>query len=119
MKWLAELLGIGGKIIEARSNLKRAKIEAETKAVLARADQEGAWEAIAAENARTSWLDEYWTAILTVPLVLAFLGFGKVVDEGFQALAGVPEWYVWAVLASVGWAFARRGVPGLGSWRRK
>ncbi|MCD9147873.1 hypothetical protein [Pseudophaeobacter flagellatus] len=116
MKWIAELLGIGSKIVEARSRLKVAKIEAQTTATQSRAQQDGAWEAMAAENARNSWLDEYWTAVLTVPLVLAFLGAGDAVADGFAALQGVPDWYKWSVLASVSFAFARKTMPGVADW---
>lgn len=116
MKTFLELLGLGGKIVDARRDLKIAKIEAQTTAIQSRAQQDGAWEAMAAENARNSWLDEYWTAVLTVPLVLAFLGLGDEVDAGFEALADVPEWYIWSVLASVSFAFARKTMPGVVNW---
>ena len=73
MKNLLELFGIGGKIIEARVDLKRAKIEAEADAVRKGLDNEGAWEMHAAQNAANSWLDEWWTLVLSVPLVMCFV----------------------------------------------
>ncbi len=119
MNWLKELFGIVPEIVKSRNNLKVARIEAETTAIQSRAQQEGAWEAMAAENARNSWLDEYWTAVLTVPLILAFVGAGDTVDAGFKALENVPEWYVWGVISSLGFAFCRKTLPGVASWLRK
>ena len=113
------VLGLGGEVIKAKAELKRTRIEAETKAVMNAADNDATWEKMAGQNAASSYLDEFWTAILVIPLVLAFTGRGDVVDAGFEALQDVPDWYVWSVLASVGWAFARRGIPGVGAWLRK
>jgi len=120
MNWLAQLLGIGGEIAKARTDLKRARIEAEASAIRQAGDKEGAWEKMAADNARTSWADEFWTIILSIPLVLSFIPYLQpFVAEGFTALEGVPEWYRWSVLAAISFAFARRKLPDLGSWKRR
>lgn len=121
MKALFELLGLGGRIVEAKVQLKEAKIKAKAEATLKVLDADSGWEQMAAQNAANSYADEWWTAILTVPLILAFLGFDEIVTNGFEALDGVPPWYTWAVLASVSFAFARKTVPnvlGLGFKRK-
>lgn len=119
MKWLLELLGLGGEIVKAKTDLKRAKIEAETKAVLAVGDREGAWEKMAAQNAANSWADEFWTVILSIPLIMAFIPWLQpFVTQGFTSLETVPEWYRWSVLAAISFAFARKKLPKLSSWRR-
>ncbi len=114
---LLQIIGIGGDIAKARSELKRAKLEAQTKAVLAAAESEKGWEQLAGENARNSWVDEFWTLVLAAPLILSFIpGLQPYVKAGFVALEGVPEWYRWALLAAISFAFARRKMPNLAGW---
>lgn len=119
-KTILQALGFTKEIIHARSELKRVKIEAQAQTIMAAAAQEGAWEAMAGQNAANSWLDEYWTVILSIPLILAFFpNLQPFVSEGFVALEEVPEWYRWAVLAAISFAFARKKLPDLKSWTRK
>jgi hypothetical protein len=59
-----------------------------------------------------SWKDEYWTFLLSAPLVLCFLGdWGvKVVIDGFNALDVMPEWYKIGVGLAIGTSFGLRGL---------
>lgn len=118
-KTILEALGFTKEIIHARSELKRVKIEAQAQTIVAAAAQEGAWEAMAGQNAANSWLDEFWTIVLSIPLILAFFpNLQPFVAEGFTALEEVPEWYRWAVLAAISFAFARKKLPDFKSWSR-
>lgn len=60
------------------------------------------------------WVDEYWTVVLTVPMVMAFVPLldGQV-TKGFVALHNAPQWYVDAVGAAVLFAFGRRALRGV------
>jgi len=120
MKWLAELLGIGGKILTAHTDLKRVKIEAEAKAIMKAAESTESWERMSAENAKNSWKDEFWTIVLAIPLILSFIpNLQPYVVLGFDALADVPDWYRWALMSAIGFAFARKALPDLASWKRR
>ncbi len=119
MSILGEVLGWGRDWARGRAELRRARLDGQIKAVQTAAEKGADWEARAAQNAASSWLDEYWTAILTAPLLLAFLGAGDVVADGFASLETVPDWYRWAVGASVSFAFARKVIPDAAAWRRK
>jgi hypothetical protein len=70
------------------------------------------WEMEFAQQARTSWKDEYTLAVVSLPLVMAFVGFAAQVDAGFKAFAGTPVWYQVMVqamfYATVGIRFWRR-----------
>ncbi len=114
MNWLKELLGIAPEIVAARTNLRVAEINAQSEAITVAANSEGAWEKMAAQGAANSWKDEYWTLILSVPLVLCFFPqFQGYVDQGFQELETVPVWYQWSIMASISFAFARKAMPDL------
>lgn len=117
---ILNLVGLGKEVIGARVNLKVAEIEARAKRFAMVANNEATWEQMAAQNSANSWLDEWWTIVLSFPLIACFVpALVPFVAQGFEALATVPQWYVWAVLASVSFAFARHKMPDLTAWRSK
>ena len=120
---LKELLGIGGRWVEGRRKLKEIKIESEAKVIVARAeaevrrlekaqDAEIAWDNTAVSQMNGSWKDEYLTLLLSAPVILAFLGpWGrKAAEEGFAAIATVPEWYMVAFMTSIAASFGVRAL---------
>ncbi len=122
MNWLRVLLGLvdlGSAGIEAKKARELAKIELETARLKAKAQaatqaaQSGAdWELAAVQDARTSWKDEYWTVILSLPLLAAFVpGLDGYIARGFDVIGAAPDWYKWAVGAAISFAFARRTMP--------
>ena len=54
--------------------------------------------------------DEWLTLLFSIPLVLSFCGeWGRaIVADGFEALAGMPQWYQIALGAIVSASFATR-----------
>ncbi|MCH2165545.1 MAG: hypothetical protein MK098_12955 [Marinovum sp.] len=107
-----DIVGFGAEVLKSRKELKIAEIDAKAKRFADGQIAEKEWEAMAAQNAATSWLDEYWTLILSIPLILCFIpGMESVVREGFSRLAEIPDWYIWSIGASISFAFARRSVP--------
>ena len=123
MGWIGavlNLVGLGKDIVVAKSELKVAEVQARTQVATQRMAADAGWEASAAQNSASSWLDEWWTFVLSLPLIAAFVPWAvPYVHAGFEALEKVPEWYVWAVLASVSFAFARKRMPPVDTWRRK
>lgn len=97
---------------EAKAKITQVEAEAKATAMTKAAEQEGAWENIFAEQAATSWKDEYWTIVLSIPMILCFFGprAVAVVRDGFAALAMTPAWYQGTVLAAVGGAFGLRAL---------
>jgi hypothetical protein len=51
------------------------------------------WERIMAEGAKSSWKDEWFVIVLSIPLILAFIpGAEGWVDRGFEQLSKAPDW---------------------------
>ncbi len=119
MNWLKSLIAPVNEIFAAKIELKKVKMQWEATAFQTAAQNTAHREKLAGQNAANSYLDELWTGVLLVPLVLAFAGYGDTVDSGFKALENMPDFYVWSVMASVGWAFARKDLPKLSSWRQR
>lgn len=88
------------KIAEAKTNAHIKKIETGQAADIA-------WEKTSIEN--SSWKDEFWTIILSIPMILCFIpGFEGYVVMGFAALENVPDWYQYAVGIAISSAFGVR-----------
>ena len=50
-----------------------------------------------ANASANSWKDEYLTILVSIPLILAFVGYEDVVMRGFVALEAMPDFYKTAV----------------------
>jgi hypothetical protein len=130
--FITAILGIGGSALKNYQERKQVEAEAALTTIKARAEAEAtimvaqataaskraeaaqgaeiAWDTIAADQARTSWKDEWFTLLLSAPLILAFLGdSGRyVVTQGFAALETMPSWYVTMLSLAVAFAFGYR-----------
>lgn len=106
-----------GKLAEADARIEVARIRAEAAARIrvSQAEADIQWDQIMAEGSRTSWKDEFWTIILAVPVVLAFIpGAEPFVEHGFSVLSeDVPEWYLYALGTAIAAAFGVRGLSTL------
>jgi magnesium-transporting ATPase (P-type) len=104
-------LGLIGDL--AGNWLERKKSESEEKLKVARAKAvaEINWDIEMARASASSWKDEYWTVILSIPLILCFFpDTAPYIKEGFETLkSSVPEWYIAAVGAAIAAAFGYRG----------
>lgn len=107
------------QLIQIRTETEIA--QAEATAAIARAgsqqDHEHSWEQRAQDN--SGWKDEYWTVLLSLPLILVFIpGMTQYVLDGFRALEETPEWYRIAVGLAIGAAFGVRKFSQLVARRR-
>jgi len=76
--------------------------------------QDANWENIQATNSGTSWKDEWFTLLFSVPLVMAFVPeMVPVVKDGFNVLEGMPEFYKAFLGAAVAASF---GIRALSKW---
>ena len=112
---IAKLGGKWGdlKIVEAEGRIAIAATAAKAEAtkLVKMAEHQGAWEVAQVEASKTSWKDEWWTIILSLPLIAIFIpvpGLQGHIINAFHALQYVPEWYMWAVGAAISAAFGIR-----------
>ncbi len=67
------------------------------------------WDTQALRNAETSWKDEWFVILLSVPAVMAFIpGLSVYVGLGFAELAKAPDWYLAAFGIAVAASFGFR-----------
>jgi hypothetical protein len=91
---------------------ERAIAEAKVTAIREGRKLDHDWELKAWEH--SGWKDEYWTIIISIPLVMCFVPTAApVVLDGFNALSKTPVWYQTVVGIVICAAF------GVRWWRRK
>jgi len=98
---------------KAKSAVARAKAEAEAEVMKVAATHEAGWEKIMAQASNDSWKDEAWTILFIAIIAMCFIPpLQPYVEQGFDALEKTPEWFQWAMYASIAASFGVRGIKG-------
>lgn len=116
---LGPILNIGKEIIggvndhfKSKRELKRAEVDAKLRILEKTATHDMDWERLWAQQAAESWKDEWWTIVVSIPLIMVFVpSLQHYVFDGFTALQQLPEWYQQLVMIAFGASFGVRIVP--------
>ena len=110
---IAPLANLVGGYLKNKAEEKQAVHERKLEVI----KHESNWDNIQATNAGTSWKDEWFTLLFSVPLVMAFVPeMVHIVKEGFEVLEGMPDWYKGFLGAAVAASF---GIRTLSKWGNK
>ena len=92
---------------KANANVARAKAEA---AIMEKtATGEIDWDIEMARASSSSWKDEWLVVLFSIPLILAFIpGMEGIVQNGFEQLNKMPEWYQYSLGVIVAASFGVR-----------
>ena len=102
-----------GKVANQKSKAEIAKAEAIAKADILKtaATHEANWEKVMASASSDSWKDEAWTILFIAIIAANFIPFLQpYVAGGFEALDKCPDWFQWAMYASIAASFGLRGI---------
>jgi hypothetical protein len=111
------LIGSATELIGGHFKRKSEEKQAQHERKLEVIKHEANWDNIQATNADNSWKDEYFTILLSIPMILAFIPEAvPVVQEGFRVLEGMPEFYKAFLGAAVAASF---GIRALSKWGGK
>lgn len=114
------IFGIGKDYITHKQKITEAKRQVELETIQSRGD----WEEKMAEASGSSWKDEWFTVMISVPIITLWCGVmfdsQELIErsqEAFNMMATLPEWY-WYLLgiafsASFGLKPAVKGISGL------
>ena len=98
----------------AEAQLKLTEAEAKAKIMLSEHTSVADWERIMAEGAKSSWKDEWFVIVLSIPLILAFIpGAEGWVDRGFEQLSKAPDWYFYSLGIAISASFGVRGATAM------
>lgn len=118
---ISPLLSLGKQWLGNKAAEKQAIHEAK----LRRIEQEADWEAIQAQGSLSSWKDEWFTVVLSLPLIAIIIGVAlndtTIIDrvkEGFEVLSELPEYYQYLLYVAVLASFGIRGADKLMEMRK-
>lgn len=114
MMWnvISSIVGTGFKVMQTRSQTKQIQAMAEQKHYEKMLEGKINYE-VAKQNAMdNSWRDEWFTILLSIPLIIIF---GSIfldkpewitkLKEGFATMNELPDWYIYALLAAIASSF--------------
>ena len=106
---LTSAVGLATSYIDGKAKIKSA--EAETKMKIATG--EISWEQAAIQASSDSWKDEAWTLCFIAIVLGSFIpGLQPFMEQGFKNLEAAPQWFSWAMYASIAASFGIRTVKG-------
>ena len=98
----------------AHAELKLTEAKAKAQILLSEKTSVADWERIMAEGSKSSWKDEWFVIVLSIPLVLAFIpGTEGWVDKGFEQLSKAPDWYFYSLGIAISASFGVRGATAM------
>tara|TARA_Y100001937_G_scaffold125847_1_gene193620 strand:+ start:312 stop:689 length:378 start_codon:yes stop_codon:yes gene_type:complete len=117
---LQALIGPVANLVGGFLNNKHEQAQAKHQAKLQVIQNDADWESKMASASANSLKDEFWTAVLAVPLLC--VGYSIIVDDpavlirvsdGFDALDTLPDWYQYLLFLAVSASFGIRGADKL------
>ena len=123
---LQALLGPVAGLAKTWMNNRHEQSQAKHQAKMQVISNTATWEEKMADASANSLKDEFWTAILAIPLLC--VGYSVVandpsildrVADGFRALDTLPDWYQYLLFLAVSASFGIRGANKLMKLRGK
>jgi len=95
-------------------NNKAEKSKAVHDQQIERIKQTGSWDDTMASASTSSWKDEWFTILFSIPLIMCFIpSLVPYVREGFAVLETMPDWYKGFLGAAVAASFGMRSLANL------
>jgi hypothetical protein len=102
---------------KAKGAVAKAKAEAEAEVMKTAATHDSKWELVMAQSTQNSYKDEIITIIVLIPVILVFIpGMEDIVQQGFQRLNELPQWYQNVLYVTI---LAGLGLKGLDKFKKK
>ena len=107
---IGPIANLAGTFLKNKASEKQAIHESK----LRRITNDGDWETQQAAASQTSWKDEWFAVVLSLPLIGAFIpSMVPYVEQGFIVLSTMPDYYK----AFLGGAIAASfGIKTLSTW---
>jgi|TARA_S200002703_G_scaffold65106_1_gene56241 hypothetical protein len=109
---VGQVVSTGFKVMKTKSETKQIQALAEQRHYEKMLDGKIQYEVAKQTAMDNSWRDEWFTIILSLPLLIVFgsifLGKPEWIEklkEGFDTLNQLPEWYIYALLAAIASSF--------------
>lgn len=118
---LGPALELGKDFIKGKAEEKKAIQQRKINAIQNDAD----WENKMADATSGSWKDEFWSIVLALPIVAVAYSVAMDdvalidrVNEGFEALNQLPEWYQYLLFIAVSASFGLKSADKIMSLKK-
>jgi len=118
---IGPITGLVGGYFKNKAEETQAKHQAKMSVIQNDAD----WESKMADASASSWKDEFWTIVLSIPVFM--VGYAIIANDtsvidrvhlGFSALSTLPEWYQYLLFIAISSSFGIRGASKIMSMRK-
>lgn len=123
---IAQLVTAATSLASNWMSNKREESAAKHQAKLQIIQNEASWEKLMAQASNSSWKDEWFTLLLSSPIVVLMYGVATndplVIERirlGFDTLSQLPDWYQYALYMAISASFGIRGADKLMALRGK
>jgi len=113
---LGPAMDLAKDFVKGKAEEKKAIQQRKINAIQNDAD----WEAKMADATSNSWKDEFWSIILALPIIAVVYSVAmddvSIIDrvnEGFEALNQLPEWYQYLLFIAVSASFGLKSADKL------
>jgi hypothetical protein len=104
--------GLAKTFLENKAKESNAKQELKIRAI----ESTDSWEQLQAQASQSSWKDEWFVIVLSIPMVCAFIpDLVPYIERGFEVLNNMPAYYKAFLGAAIAASF---GLKGLATWRQ-
>lgn len=111
-----QILNLVGGIATEWLRGKQAEGQAKQQAKLRQINNDASWENTQARGSMTSWKDEWFVVILSIPMVGAFIPeLVPYIQQGFGVLDTMPDYYKAFLGAAIAASF---GIKTLANWKK-
>ena len=98
---------------EGKVEIEKAVVKGKVKHAQTLAEGEIQYDQIAAEGMKHSWKDEWFTILLSIPVIMCFIPYPPLQEQvavGFKILTeNTPEWYQYCFIGAIVASFGLRG----------
>ena len=113
---LGPAMDLAKDFVKGKAEEKKAIQQRKISAIQNDAD----WEAKMADSTSNSWKDEFWSVILALPIIAVVYSVAMDdvsiiarVNEGFEALNQLPDWYQYLLFIAVSASFGLKSADKL------
>ncbi len=108
---LTGIITLGSEWFKRRGEKAQAKHDLKIKQLSAEQD----WDIAQATNAGSSWKDEWFVIVLSIPMIGSFIpGMVPHMQEGFVVLGTMPDYYKAFLGSAIAASF---GIKALSKWK--
>ena len=112
---MIQLLQIVGGLATTWMQGKAEEVKVKQEVKIKAMQSEENWEKMMAEGSKTSWKDEWFVIVLSIPMIGSFVPwFVPHMQEGFLVLGNMPDYYKAFLGSAIAASF---GIKALSKWK--